>query len=167
MAGEIATYHKLLDQKFDEVEELLADLPAAALLWKPFAESPWKGPSNSLGFALAHAVSSTIYLLRRAHYAAGRLEWNEVDGDEGRDEFGPANHDLAVFRARVERARTLAHALLDQLTLEDLDRSRAHPRRVERHFDARYDVQHSIEHMSQHIGHAQITRQLWALTPEE
>jgi hypothetical protein len=164
MASEIATYHRMLDEKFAEVAETLADLPAPALLWKPFDESPWKGTSNSLGFTLAHAVSSAVYLLRRAHYAAGRLEWSEVDGDEGRDEFGPANHDPDVFRARVERARALSHELLDRLTPEDLDRSRAHPRQVERHFDARYDVQHAIEHLSQHVGHAQLTRQLWALS---
>jgi hypothetical protein len=36
-------------------------------------------------------------------------------------------------------------------------------RRPELVFTARFDIQHAIEHMSQHIGHAQLTRQLWAL----
>jgi hypothetical protein len=28
---------------------------------------------------------------------------------------------------------------------------------------ARYDVMHALDHLSQHIGHAQLTRQLWAI----
>jgi hypothetical protein len=43
-----------------------------------------------LGWLVAHSVSSTVYLLRRAEWIAGRREWPEVDGDEGSQEFGPA-----------------------------------------------------------------------------
>lgn len=44
--SEIATYRRLLGDKYAEVDELLADLPAEALAWKPFENSPWKGSSN-------------------------------------------------------------------------------------------------------------------------
>lgn len=161
--NEIATYQRLFTEKFQELEELLAELPAEALLWKPFESSPWQGPCNSLGEIVAHGVSSTVYLLRRAEWIMGRIEWEEVDGDEGRTEFGPANHDVAYLRARVGRTQDFVNAFLTSLSADDLPGSRVHPRRAGLQLSVRYDVQHAIEHLSQHIGHAHITRQLWAL----
>lgn len=161
--SELATWRRLFDEKFEEIAELLADLPAEALLWKPFESSPWKGPANSLGLIIAHALSSTVYLLKRAEWALERIDWKQVDGDEGRDEFGPANHDPAYMRGRALRVQSYVHQLLDSLSPADLDSSRPHARRPELLFSVRYDVIHAFEHLSQHIGHAQITRQLWAL----
>lgn len=161
---ELATYRRLYDEKFREIEQLLADLPSEALLWKPFERSPWQGASNELGLIIAHAVSSTVYLLRQAEWMLGRIEWEQVDGDEGRQEFGPANHDLAYLRARAQRVHAYVEQFLDSLSQADLDGSRPHPRRPDRQLTVRYSIQHAIEHMSQHIGHAQLTRQLWALS---
>lgn len=163
MTTEIATYRQLFDEKYEELAQLLADLPAEALLWRPFEQSPWQGPSSSLGLIMAHAVSSTVYLLRRAEYAMGRCEWADVDGDEGQEEFGPANHNPAYLQARIQRTQAYVHQLLDSLNAADLEQSRAHPKRANRIFSARYDIIHAFEHMSQHIGHGQLTRQLWAL----
>jgi hypothetical protein len=161
-SSETATLRRLFDALYSDVEALLADLPSEALLWKPFENSPWQGPSNSLGKIVAHAVSSTVYLLRRAEYAMGRCEWNEVDGDEGREEFGPANHDIDYLRARVKRTQEYVHRFLDSVTPEDLAATRPHPKRPIT-FVARQDTLHALDHLSQHIGHGQLTRQLWAL----
>ncbi len=167
MTTEIATYRQLFDEKYEELAQLLADLPAEALLWRPFEESPWQGPSSTLGLIIAHSVSSAVYLLRRAEYAMGRCEWADVDGDEGQEEFGPANHDPAYLQARIQRTQAYVHQLLDSLSAVDLEQSRAHPKRTNRIFSARYDIIHAFEHMSQHIGHGQLTRQLWALQQSE
>ena len=162
--SEIGTYRRLFDEKYAELDALLDELPAAALLWQPFEHSPWQGPSAPLGKIIAHAVSSTVYLLRRAEWVLGRIEeWKQVDGDEGREEFGPANHDPAYLRARVRRSQEFVHGYLDRLGAADLDAARPHARRPELVFTVRYDTVHALEHLSQHIGHAQITRQLWAL----
>ena len=93
----------------------------------------------------------------------GRIEWQGVDGDEGREEFGPGNHDPAYLRERVRRVHGFVDKFLASLTPKDLAGSRPHVRRPEVIFTVRYDVQHAFEHMSQHIGHAHLTRQLWAL----
>ncbi len=159
---EIETYRGLFDERYAELEELLDGLPNAALLWKPFEQSPWKGPCNSIGEIAAHAVSSTVYLLRRAEYAMGQREWADVDGDEGSVEFGPANHDLAYLQARVQRTHDYVNQFLDSVSAADLAAIRQHPKRP-RTFAARHDVVHAIDHLSQHIGHGQITRQLWAI----
>lgn len=161
--SEIATYRRLFDEKFAEIAQLLDDLPPAALLWKPFDSSPWHGPAGSLGWLLAHALSSTVYLLRRAEWTIGRSEWDAVDGDEGSQEFGPANHDPTYMLVRSRRAQAFVHAYLDSLASADLDAGRAHPKRSGVHLSVRYDTVHALEHLSQHIGHAQLTRQLWAL----
>lgn len=146
-----------------DIELLLDGAPAAALLWKPFEQSPWRGPAGSLGWLIAHAISSTYYLLRRAEWTMGRIEWSAVDGDEGSDEFGPANHDPAYLLARARRMLQYTHLLLDSLSPHDLDASRPHPKQPERLLTVRYDIQHAFEHMSRHIGHAELTRQLWAM----
>jgi hypothetical protein len=161
-SSEITLYRRMFAEKYAELDELLADLPDAALLWKPFEQSPWQGPSNTLGEIIAHAVSSAIYLLRRAEYSLGRRAWETVDGDEGREEFGPANHAVNYLHARVRRTHAMVNEILDSLTPADLEISRAHPNRP-REFSVRYDVVHAFEHLAQHIGHAQLTRQLWAL----
>lgn len=161
--SEIATYRRLFDEKYRELEEVLDGLPAEALLWKPFDRSPWKDKASELGLIVAHTVSSTVYLLKQAEWVMGRIPWEEVDGDEGAQEFGPANHEPDYLLARSRRTQAYVHSFLDSLTPADLDASRPHPRRAERLLTARYNIQHAIEHMSQHIGHAQLTRQLWAL----
>lgn len=162
-ASEIGAYRRLFAEKYRELAALMAELPADALRWKPFEQSPWQGPSNSLGQIIAHAISSTVYLLRMGEYAAGKCEWGDVDGDEGREEFGPANHDPDYLRARVQRTHAFVNQFLDELTEADLMQSRAHPKRADRILTVRYAIGHAIEHLSQHIGHAQLTRQLWAL----
>lgn len=164
--SEIATYRRLFAARYQELDELLADLPDAALLWKPFEESPWQGRCNSIGEIAAHAASSTVYLLRRAEYALGRREWNTVDGDEGREEFGPANHELGYLQERVRRTHDYVEQFLNSVTVADLDAVRAHPKHP-RQFIARHDVMHALEHFSQHVGHGQITRQLWAIHAAE
>lgn len=163
MATEIQTYHRMLDDRFKEVDELLDGLPTEALAWKPFEVSPWKGASGRLGWLIAHAISSTVYLVRQGEWVAGKREWADVDGDEGRDEYGPANHDPSYMRERARRAQALVRAAIDAFSEADLAAERPHPRRPDRIVTARFCLQHAYEHMSQHIGHAQLTRQLWAV----
>jgi hypothetical protein len=162
VTSEIGTYRRIFDALFTDLFKLLDELPDAALVWKPFESSPWEGPSSELGRIVAHAASSTYYLLRRAEYCMNRREWAAVDGDEGREEFGPASHEVAYLRARVERTQAYVHEFLDSLTPADLEAYRASPKGT-RTFTARHDLVHAFEHLSQHIGHAQLTRQLWAL----
>lgn len=164
--SETGTLHRLFDNLFHDVDELLSDLPNEALLWKPFETSPWQGTSNTLGKVLAHALSSTVYLLRRAEYAMGRREWGEVDGDEGREEFGPANHEVSYMQARAKRVQEFVHSFLDSVTSEELRASRTHPKRPIT-FVARQELYHALDHLSQHIGHGQLTRQLWAIKAAE
>ncbi len=161
--SELGTYRRLFDEKYAELSELLTDLPADALLWRPFAVSPWKGEAGTLGWLIAHGMSSTVYLLKRAEWTMGRIEWEAVDGDQGREEFGPADRDPAHLLARAGRSREYVHALLASLSAADMETARPHPRRTDRLMTVRYDLVHAIEHLSQHIGHAQLTRQLWAL----
>lgn len=161
--SEIATYRQMFANMAGDIDNLLDGLPAEALLWKPFESSPWQGPAGRLGWLAAHAISSTYYLLHRAEWIMGRIDWSAVQGDEGSDEFGPANHDPDYLRARARRMVDFADLFLDSLSPHDLDVSRPHPRDASRVLTVRYDIQHAFEHMSRHIGHAELTRQLWAL----
>ncbi len=163
MATEIDTYRRLFRELYAQVDEVLDGMDTEALLFKPFETSPWKGPSGSVGWIVAHAVSSTVYLMRMAEFAAGKVGWEGVAGDQGADEFNAANQDTAVMRARAKRTLATVNAILDGLTAADLEAERQHPRRPERTITARHSVVHAIDHLSQHIGHAQLTRQISAL----
>ncbi len=163
---EIAAILHLFDNQFADVEELLEGLSTEALLWKPFESSPWQGPSAELGLIVAHALSSTVYLVRRAQWAAGRIEWSAVDGDEGNVEFGPANHVPGALLARCRRVQALVHALLPTFDRETLALARPHARRPDVLFTVRGELLHALEHLSRHIGQGMLTRQLWALQAE-
>ena len=163
MATEIDNYRRMFRDLYGQVDEVLDGMDTEALLFKPFETSPWKGPSGSVGWILAHAVSSTVYLMRQAEYAAAKIPWDGVAGDQGADEFNAANHDTAVMQARAKRTLAMVNAILDGLTPVDLDAERPHPRRPERQLATRWCITHAIDHLSQHIGHAQLTRQISAL----
>ena len=163
MATEIDNYRRMFRDLYGQVDEVLDGMDTEALLFKPFETSPRKGPSGSVGWILAHAVSSTVYLMRQAEYAAGKIAWDGVAGDQGADEFNAANHDTAVMQARAKRTLATVNAILDGLTPADLDAERPHPRRPERQLATRWCITHAIDHLSQHIGHAQLTRQISAL----
>ena len=92
----------------------------------------------------------------------GRRAWADLDGEEGREEFGPANHEVAYLQARAARTQAFVHDFLDSLTPADLDAASPHPERP-RELTVRYDIGHAIEHLALHIGHGQLTRQLWAI----
>ncbi|MCS7060049.1 MAG: DinB family protein [Anaerolineae bacterium] len=163
MATELETYRRVLDELYAQMDEVLDGLTPEALVWRPFESSPWKGPSGQLGWIIAHGLSSTVYLLRLAEYCAGKREYSSVEGDRGRDEFTAADHEPTKLRERARVSRALAHDILAGFTPVELDAERPHPKRPERIFTARHSIVHALEHLSQHIGHAQLTRQLWAL----
>ena len=163
MATEIDTYRRLFRDLYGQVDEILDGIDAEALLFKPFETSPWKGPSGSVGWIIAHAVSSTVFLMRMAEFTAAKVPWEGVAGDQGADEFNSANHDPANMQVRAKRTLATVNAILDGLTPADLDAERQHPRRADRTLTTRWCITHAIDHLSQHIGHAQLTRQISAL----
>jgi len=163
MATEIDTYRRMFRELYGQVDEVLDGMDTEALLFKPFETSPWKGPSGSVGWLIAHAVSSTVFLMRMGEFAAGKIGWESVAGDQGSDEFNAANHDPAVMQARAKRTLSTVTSILDGLTAADLEAERQHPRRPERMLTTRWCITHAIDHLSQHIGHAQLTRQISAL----
>jgi len=163
MATEIDNYRRMFRDLYGQVDEVLDGMASEALLFKPFETSPWKGPSGSVGWTIAHAVSSTVFLMRMAEFTAGRIGWEDVAGDQGADEFNASNHDTAVMRARAKRTLATVNTILDGFSPADLEAERTHPRRPERQLTTRWCITHAIDHLSQHIGHAQLTRQISAL----
>lgn len=158
--SELATYRRLFDEKFRQLDQLLAGLSPEGLLWKPFEGEAWGDSCNPVGWIAAHSISSTIFLLRRAEYTLQRREWADVDGDRGAFEFSEEDHDASALQERAQAAQIVVAHFLETLDGDDLDEGGIHPI-AQRPITVRYDIQHAIEHMAQHIGHGQITRQLW------
>ena len=163
MATEIDNYRRNFGHVYGQLDEVLDGISPKALLFQPFVSSPWMGPSGSTGWLLAHAMSSAVFLMRQAEYAAGKIGWDDIAGDQGAEEFSPANHDPANMRARSKATLATVNAILNGLTAADLDAERPHPRRPERTLTTRWCITNAIDHLSQHVGHAQLTRQLASL----
>jgi hypothetical protein len=160
---EISILLELYDARFADLVAVLGDLPSEALAWTPFAQSPWQGGAASLGTLIAHALSATIFLVRRAQWAAGQLEWAQVTDDAVREGFDPATHDTAYLHARVLHTQEWLHSTLAGFDAPALEAARANERRPEQVHRARWNLMHALEHLSEHVGHANLTRQLWAL----
>jgi len=160
MAHELDNYKAMLTMLFGQVDETLKGISPAAMLYVPFVGDAASGETASAGWFLAHGVSSTVYLLRLAQFAAGQIPYDAVSGDQGEDEFTPANQDPERMRERSRNALATSLAVMDALGHANLDGEVPHPTRAGRTLRARYCITHAIDHLSQHIGHAQVTRQI-------
>jgi hypothetical protein len=71
--------------------------------------------------------------------------------------------DLKAEALAARLAETLAHsqAVLERLTLHDLEVQRASPMHDNRTFATGWALAHALEHTAQHLGQMQLTRQLW------
>ena len=69
----------------------------------------------------------------------GRIESGDINGDEGDEEFGPANLYPAYLAARVKRTQELVHTFLDSLIPADLENGKLDPASQDP-LTVRYDI---------------------------
>ena len=151
MLPESAAYLQMLDDLRGQVGDMIVNLPAEALNWRP-VDGLDDHATNSLAVMTAHAAGAEHFWIteiigRRPPTRDRTAEFvTEVDGP------GPL---LAKLKATGEEtARVLA-----ELTRADLEASRdAQGRTV----PVRWGILHAIEHTALHLGHMQITYQLWS-----
>ena len=129
------------------IERAIESLPPEALDWVP-------GPDmNSLGVLAVHVAGAERYWI-------GNVVGNDPSGRDRSAEFLIRGLDATALKARL--TETLAHsqAVLERLTVADLEATRVSPRDG-RVFAAAWCLAHALEHTALHLGHMQLTRQLW------
>jgi uncharacterized damage-inducible protein DinB len=150
ISPELASYLQMIEDLRGQVRDLIADLPAEALNWRPLDGSE------------EHATNSLAVLA--AHIAGAERFWI----GEGVGNLPPSRHRDAEFETRAANAAELVD-LLEQIAEEtrqvcstmseaELDGTREMRGRS---VPVRWCILHVIDHTALHLGHMQLTYQLW------
>ena len=150
MLPECAGYLEMMADLRDQVGDLIAELPAETLNWRP-VEGQDDHATNSLAIMASHAAGAEHFWIyeiigRQPPTRDRDAEFTtEVDGP------GPLLEKLKSTGEETDQ-------IMATLTAADLDASRqAWGRTV----SVRWAILHVIEHTALHLGHMQITYQLW------
>ena len=141
------SYYDRLQTLHQEVSKAISDLPKEALDWKP-------APSmNSLTVLVVHLTGAERYWI-------GDVAGQDSSGRVRSKEFETRGLEAIELQKRLKR--TLAHSLavLQQLSLEDLDASR-HSSSDGKTYSVAWALAHALEHTALHLGHIQIVREIW------
>ena len=130
-----------------EIAHAIEGLPQAALDWVPGAEM------NSLGVLVVHLAGAERYWI-------GDVVGGDPSGRDRNAEFRTSGMDGAVLKQRLDDSLAYVRGVLEQLTLPELEATRASPRDG-REFTVAWCLAHALEHTAIHLGHIQIIRQLW------
>ncbi len=150
MLHEIASYLALLDDQRRQVIDLLVDVPAEALNWRPLPDHDVH-VTNSLAVLAAHIAGAERFWI--AETIGGYPTTRDRDAEFRTEVTVP---DPLVLRLKAAGEET--KAVLATLTAERLeDTVRVHDREA----PVRWGILHVIDHSAVHLGHMQITYQLW------
>jgi uncharacterized damage-inducible protein DinB len=144
-------YEQRIEDLRWQVGELIADLPAEALNWRPI-EGDEEHATNSLAVLAAHVAGAEHFWI--AEVIGGYPSTRDRDG-----EFVSQVTDASELVRRLEESGAEMRAVFSTLSEADLDGTReARGRTV----TVRWCILHVIDHTALHLGHMQITYQLWA-----
>ncbi len=150
MAGEIDGYLERIEDLLGQIENLIKDLPAEALNWRPIENSD-KHEMNSLAVLATHVAGA-------ARFWAAEVIGGETAVRNRLAEFEVEEDETAALIYRLQEARTKVREVVTQLDPTALSETR-HVR--DRTFTVRWSILHIIDHTALHLGHMQITYQLW------
>ncbi|MCX6029467.1 MAG: DUF664 domain-containing protein [Chloroflexi bacterium] len=150
MLPELVHYLQLLDDLRHQVRELIADLPADTLNWRPIADQD-EHATNSLAVLAAHVAGAEHFWI--AEVIGQRPATRDRDA-----EFRIAAADASDLLRRLDAGAAETAEVLSSLSETDLNGVRvARGREV----TVRWGILHVIDHAALHLGHMQITYQLW------
>jgi uncharacterized damage-inducible protein DinB len=139
-------YHDQLQKLHAEIEQLIGDLPQAALDWMPGEGM------NSLAVMAFHVAGAERYWI-------GDVIAGEPSGRDRGAEFHITGLDARVLQERLSSSLAHSRVVLEGLSLQEL-----HDMRVThdgRQFSVGWVLNHALEHIAIHVGHMQVTRQFW------
>jgi uncharacterized damage-inducible protein DinB len=150
MNPELQNYLNRLEDLRSQVRNLIADLPAEGLNWRP-VEGSDDHATNSLAVLATHVAGAEHYWLGEV---VGRLPATRNRAAE----FALQTTTAAELVRRLDEVGGQSHQVLVALSPQDLDgRREAQGRTV----SVRWAILHVIDHTALHLGHMQITYQLW------
>lgn len=140
-------YLERLEIMHERIKGALVGLPVEALDWQP-------GPdTNSIAVLVAHIAGAERYWI-------GDVAGQEPSGRNRAAEFETRGLSAAALGKRLDTSLRRARAIVERLSVDDLDQPR-HSERHERTFTVAWSLLHALEHTAVHSGHIDLTRQLW------
>lgn len=142
-----ADYLERLTTLHDEIDKVIAALPAAALDWQPGAAM------NSVAILVAHVAGSEQFWI-------GDMIWRGATQRNRAQEFTTHSLDQAALHTRLASALDDSRNALAHLSLADLERACSMQHNGQR-YTVGWALLHALEHVGQHVGHLQLIQQLW------
>ena len=150
MSPELAGYLQMIEDLRGQVHDLIVDLPAEALNWRPL-EGSGEHATNSLAVLAAHIAGAEHFWI--AEVVGGLPPSRDRDA-----EFAARATSASELVDLLENVRKETREVFSTLGETDLDGSRQARGRV---IPVRWCILHVIDHSALHLGHMQLTYQLW------
>ncbi len=155
MLSELDNYLQRIEDLRGQVSQLVAELPAEALNWRPLG-GPLEGEderaTNSLALLAAHVAGAEHFWI--GEVVGGRPATRDRDA-----EFATEATDGAELIRLLEQVGAETREILTGLSPEALNGTReARGRTV----PVRWGILHVVDHTALHLGHMQLTYQLWS-----
>jgi uncharacterized damage-inducible protein DinB len=150
MLSELEGYLQMINDLRGQVCDLIADLPAEALNWRPL-EGVKEHATNSLAVLATHIAGAEHFWI--SEVVGGWPPTRERDA-----EFVARAGDAGRLIERLKEVGVETEEVFSTLATADLDGTRqARGRTV----PVRWCILHVIDHTALHLGHMQLTYQLW------
>jgi uncharacterized damage-inducible protein DinB len=150
MFPELESYLQRIEDMRGQVSDLMADLPAEALNWRP-TEGAESHATNSLAVLAAHVAGAE-------HFWIGEVIGGRPPTRDRAAEFAIQASDASELRRLLEETGAETREVFSALRQADLDGTREVEGRT---VPVRWGILHVIDHTALHLGHMQITYQLW------
>ena len=156
MLSELDNYLQRIEDLRGQVGDLIADLPAEALNWRPIEEDD---ATNSLAVLATHVAGAEHFWI--AEVVGGRPPTRDRDA-----EFATQASDASELIRLLEDTGAETREVLSAMRAADpsspsgqsLDGTREARGRT---IPIRWCILHVIDHTALHLGHMQLTYQLW------
>ncbi len=151
MVSELTNYLQRIEDLRGQVLNLIADLPAQALNWRPI-EGKGDHATNSLAVLTAHIAGAEHFWI--IEVVGGRPETRDRDA-----EFATVAADAAEVIRLLEKTAQETREVFSTLGDSDLN---GECQAIDRIVPLRWCILHVIDHTALHLGHMQLTYQLWS-----
>jgi uncharacterized damage-inducible protein DinB len=146
--SELENYQRRIDDLRGQVRDLLAELPAEALNWRPLED---EDTTNSLAVLAAHIAGAE-------HFWIGEVVGGLPTSRDRESEFTTQAEVAAELVRLLEATGAETRQVLARLEPSDLDGEREARGRT---IPVRWCILHVVDHTALHLGHMQLTYQLW------
>ncbi len=147
MLAYFEVYDKMLLELLERMDGAFSDLSEDALDWTP-------DPAvNSITVLVVHTTAAL-------HYWIGAMLGGEDVKRDRSEEFTVRGYSKYQLHELIRAAETAVHQVLDQCTMEDLEKKRYSVIHKD-YFNGNFSLAHALEHTALHLGHLEIMRELW------